>query len=216
MDAEKTEDLAERFQRTAPRGHDLGCVAPERIWDAVFGELPFAELRAITDHSVRCGDCSDALRLARELKLASAPQERAPARHSFRSSRWLIGVALAASVAGLVVVGTNQRRNAPEPELERGVAAPQIRSALASARQSRTNLLLRWQAYPGATRYNVTLATADLQVLFQKSGLDATEVPVPAAATAGVAPGTRLVWRVEASLVDGRTVESPAFSVDVD
>jgi hypothetical protein len=216
MDADQAEDLAGLFQRTAPRGHDVGCVAPERIWDAVFGELPFAELRAISDHSVHCGDCSEALRLARDLRAASAPQKRAPARRSFPGPRWLVGVALAAGVAGLVAVGTNLRRNAIEPDLERGVAAPQIRSALANGRQPRTSLVLRWWAYPGATRYNVTLATVDLRVLFQQSGLEATEVAVPPATLAGVAPGARLVWRVEASLRDGRTIDSPAFTVDLE
>src|SRR5277367_507490 len=83
MGPDQAEDLAVVFQRTAPRGHDLGCLPPERIWEAVFGELPFAELRAITDHTIRCGDCGDALRLARDLRAASAPEKREPARRSF-------------------------------------------------------------------------------------------------------------------------------------
>src|SRR5277367_4960 len=122
MGPDQAEDLAVVFQRTAPRGHDLGCLPPERIWEAVFGELPFAELRAITDHTIRCGDCGDALRLARDLRAASAPEKREPARRSFPGPRWLVGVALAAGVAGLAVVGINQRRSASEPELERGIA----------------------------------------------------------------------------------------------
>ena len=216
MEPEKTEDLAAIFQRSAPRGHDVGCVPPERIWDAVFGELPFAELRAITDHSIRCGDCGDALRLARDLRAASNPQKSELARRSFPGPRWLVGIALAAGVAGLAVVRINQQRSASEPELERGVAAPQIRSALASGRQPRTSLVLRWWAYPGAARYNVTVATADLRVMFLKSGLEGTAVAVPPATLAGLPPGARLVWQVQASLVDGRTIDSPAFTVDLD
>jgi hypothetical protein len=216
MDAKETADLAALFQRTAPRGDDVGCAAPEKIWAAVSGDLPFAELRALTDHSVRCGDCSEALRLARELRAASAPSKKATIPRWSPGPRWLIGVALAAGVAGLLAVSTNLRRNGTEPELERGVAAPEIRSALANARQPHASLVLRWWPYPRATRYTVTLATEDLRVLFQKSGLETPEVAVPPATLAGLSPRARLVWRVEATLSDGRSIESPAFTVDLD
>ena len=216
MDADESEDLAALFRRTAPRGHDVGCAAPEKIWAAGSGDLPFAELRALTDHSIGCGDCGEALRVARDLRAASVPLEKVTVPRWSRRSRWLVSVALAAGVAGLVAVSTNLRRNGTEPELERGVAAPEIRSALAGARQPRASLVLRWWAYPRATRYNVTLATVDLRVLFQKSGLETPEVAVPPSALAGLSPGARLVWRVEATLLDGRSIESPAFTVDLD
>jgi hypothetical protein len=216
MDTSESGDLAALFQRTPPRGPALDCAAPEKIWAAVSGELSFAELRALTDHSVRCGACGDALRLARDLRASGVPVEKAVVPRWSPRSKWLVGVALAAGMAGVLAVSTNLRRTGTEPEVERGVAAPQIRSALSGTRQSRVSLVLRWWPYPQATRYNVTLATSDLRVLFQKAGLETPEVAVPPSALAGLSPEAPLVWRVEAVLLDGRSIESPAFLLTLD
>jgi hypothetical protein len=216
MDADEAKDLADAFQRHAPSGSATGCPDPGRIWAAVSGELPFAELRALTDHSLRCADCTEALRVAQDLR-ASPSLAAKPSLASRRArSRWLIGIALAAGLAALVLVRTTQQRAGLETDLERGVPSDRIRSALAKTAQPRASLVLRWWPFPHAARYSVTLATDDLRVLFQKSGVEKSELAVPAAALTGLAPRARLVWRVEATLENGRSVDSPAFTLELD
>jgi hypothetical protein len=216
MDADEAKDLADAFQRDAPSPNATGCPEPERIWAAVFGELPFGELRAITDHSIRCTACSEALRVARDLKASSAPATEASLTKRPAQTRWLIGLALAAGVASLVLVRTTQQRVGDGADLERGATTSGIQSALPKTAQPKAGLVLRWSPLPHVARYSVTLATDDLRVLFQKSGVETAELAVPPTALTGLAPGAHLVWRVEATLEDGRSVESPAFPLDLD
>jgi hypothetical protein len=214
MNTERGEELAALFQRTAPHGAGANCPEPERIWAAASGELSLEEVGAVVDHSAQCADCSEALRLARDLTLAAGPS----ASHRKRWSpqpKWLIGLALAAGLAGLVVVSAKQDR-LPGPLAERGVEELSIRSALPEARQSRAALVLRWVPYPHARRYNITLATTDLRVLLERAGVESTELAIPPAILATLSPGARLFWRVEATLDDGRSVESPAFPLELD
>jgi hypothetical protein len=216
MDTERVEDLAALFQRTSPHGRRVDCPTADRLWAATSGELSSTDARAVVDHSVRCGDCSEALRVARELRVTAVPTDKASPERWSPQPKWLIGLALAAGLAGVVVVSGKQDRALPGAVAERGAEGPSLHSALSHAPQSRTALVLRWVPYPHARRYDVTLATTDLRVLFQRAGVESAEVAVPAAALATVSPGTHLVWRVEATLEDGQSVESPAFSLDLD
>jgi hypothetical protein len=215
MQAEEPTDLAALFRDTAPRGRAMGCPEPDQLWAATAGELSLKPLQSLVDHSARCGECSEALQMARDLRNASGPLGKETLAPRPSRPRWLVGLALAAGVAGLGVISHFQREP-HESALERGVLSPTLRSALADERQPRTNLVLRWWAYPHAVRYDVTLATTDLRVLFQQAGVAQTEIAIPSAALSGLAAGTRLIWRVEASLEDGRSVESPAFMVTVE
>jgi hypothetical protein len=209
-------DLAELFQRTAPAAPATGCPGPERFWSAVSGELSAAEVRTLTDHSIRCADCSEALRLAREVWATAQPAEASRAPRRATRSNWLMGLALAAGVAALVTVGINLKHQETATDLERGGDAPAIRSTLPKAPQPRAALVLRWSPVPHARRYSVTVATSDLHVLFQRSGIDHEEQAVPPSALMGIPAGTRLIWRVEATLENGQSVASPAFLLDVD
>jgi hypothetical protein len=216
MRTENEADLPALFQSTSPPGRRVDCPEPERLWAAPAGTLSFPELTKLVDHSAQCEDCSEALRLARELRADGATGVEATIHLVSPQPRWLIGLALAAGLAGLVVLNVRHQRPNPEPLFERGPGALAMRSAIPDAPQARQALVLRWVPYPGAHRYNVTLATSDLRVLFQRSGLEQTEVPVPAVALEGIPPGARLFWRVEAALDDGRSVESPAFTLTLD
>lgn len=216
MGTERGEELAALFQRTAPRGQGVNCPEPERLWAAISGELSVEELRGVVDHSAQCGECSEALRVARELKLATAPADTTSLKRWSPNPKWLVGLALAAGVAGLVVVNAKQNQTLPGAVAERGGEEPSVHSALPQAPQSRKALVLRWVPYPHARRYNVTLATTDLHVLLERAGVESTELAIPAETLSTVSPGTRLVWRVEAMLENGRTVESAAFPLELD
>ena len=54
-------------------------------------------------------------------------------------------------------------------------------------------------------------STRDLTVLYRRSGVVGTELEVPPEALSGVAPGTEVVWRVEAITPGGRRISSEAF-----
>lgn len=69
---------------TAPAGAD--CPSPDRIWEAMGGDLDPADVAIVVDHVSSCGACAEAWRLARELKaiettpavIPFAPRRRAP------------------------------------------------------------------------------------------------------------------------------------------
>lgn len=110
----------------------------------------------------------------------------------------------------------NRRHGNTGPDIVRGAAEPALKSTLGDARQPRASLVLRWVPYAHALRYDVTLATPELRVLFHRSGVELAELAVPAPALEGLPSGARLVWRVEATLEDGRSVESPALTLELD
>jgi hypothetical protein len=130
----------------------------------------------------------------------------------FRRFRLGMGIALAAAIAATVIL-VPHLRPADSGIHERGGAPEGIRSLVPSTPRSRSGLVLEWSPYPAAVRYQVSLAAPDLRVLFQKTGVSGTRIEVPEAALASVPRGCRLVWNVEATLPDGRTVQSPAFDL---
>ncbi len=186
-----------------------GCDQAARIWPAVRGELREEEVRALLDHSIGCADCAAAWRLARELSAGAGPAS--PAARLFSIRRWvapIAGVALAASL--LLFARAHQPQTDAAPAF-RGAGDGAIQSLLPDVPQPRREgLLLRWSGPPGA-RYSLQVATASLDQLFRAHGLTEPQALVPAPALAGLPPGAQLVWRVEATLPDGRRVQSPAF-----
>jgi hypothetical protein len=128
--------------------------------------------------------------------------------------RFRLGAAigLAAAIAATVII-VPRLRPVDSGIHERGGAPDGIRSLVPKTPRSRSGLVLEWSPYPAAVRYHVSLAAPDLRVVFQKTGLSGTRVEVPEAALASVPHGGRLVWNVEATLPDGRTVQSPAFDL---
>ena len=216
MAADTRPDLASLFQGTAPLARGIGCPEPDQIWAGTSGELSFEELRALVDHSAHCGDCGEALRVACEVRSTIAPAGVTRLQRFHPKTPWLAGLALAAGLAGLWIWMPHLGRSTTDTVLERSSRGPLLQSALPDARQPRTALVLRWVPYPHAVRYEVTLTTLDLRVLFQQSGVTQSEVSIPPSVLAQVAPGTPLVWHVEASLEDGRSVESPAFTLELE
>jgi len=200
------------FQRSQASSLDEPCPTPEDLWALTRGELDRASARPIILHSSRCARCGAALRIGLEMAQQLDEAVAAPKVLPFR--RFSLGVGLAAAIAATVLIVPYLR--SPETGIhERGGASDGFRSLVPSTPRSRAGLVLEWSPYPDAVRYQVTLASLDLHVLFQKVGVTGTRVEVPEAALATVPPGARLIWRVEAILPDGRAIESPAFDLVV-
>ncbi len=176
------------------------------------GELARASARPIILHSSRCDRCGAALRIG--LEMAEQLGEPVAAPKVFPLRRFSLGLGLAAAIAATVLIVPYLR--APDSGIhERGGVPDGVRSLVPSTPRSRAGLVLEWSPYPDAVRYQVTLASLDLHVLFQKVGVTGTRVEVPETALATVPSGARLVWNVEATLADGRAIKSPAFDLVV-
>lgn len=202
--------LQSTFQSSLPSAADEPCPSAEQLWGTAVGELRREEATDVVMHSARCARCASALRMALEMEGASARPVR-PAR------TWRLGwLGLGAAVAAALAVAVIELPRLWRPEVmvrERGAPSTGLRSLLPPGPRPRAGLALAWSSEPGALRYQVTLATLDLQVRFQKAGVTGTRVEVPESALAGLPAGSRLVWRVEAVLGDGRTVDSPGFDL---
>lgn len=221
-------DLERRFLASIPESDGARCPEPAVFWEAVAGELEAARTRALVDHTATCRACSEALRIARDVRAEgpdgsiAVPTDAAAARvASRRGVRWmgraatgLVGAALAASV-GVVLVRTQVPR---EPIVERGGPAgdapADVLRPTSSESQPASDVVLRWTGYPGALGYNVTVLTPDLAVVHRAVGVATPEVRVPATAIRA-ATGSGLLWNVDAVLPDGRTVGSRTFKLQV-
>jgi len=205
-------ELQARFRAALPPTDGRSCPESAELWDAAAGALPFARARALVDHASRCAQCSEALRIARDVR-AEAPAE-APAAVPFLARRELpvlAGLGLAAAVGAFLVL-----RPAPPDTatVERGLSsasASEALRALSPDHQHPDAVVLRWAAYPGAGSYNVTVLTPELQVIHRAVGVSEAELRVPAAALRPSGTARELLWNVDAVLPDGRTVGSPTF-----
>ena len=213
--SDESDWLRTAFQGSQAAGVDEPCPAPDALWALTRGELGEAQARPIVLHSSRCARCGSALRIALEMGEQMAPVFTAPKVIPIRRVRIGLGLGLAAAIAATVIVLPRPRPADPGIH-ERGGAPEGIRSLVPSTPRSRAGLVLEWSPYPSAVRYQVTLASSDLRVLFQKVGVSGTRVEVPEAALASVPRGSRLVWNVEATLPDGRAIQSAAFDLVVE
>ena len=207
-------ELRARFRASLTLTDGRACPEPGELWDAVAGVLPFARSRPLLDHASGCAQCSEALRIAREVR-AEAPVD-APAAVTVlrrRELQVLVGLGLAAAVGTFLVL----RPAAPETvTVERGMSSAgqnEALRALSPDHQHPDTVVLRWAAYPGAGSYNVTVLTPDLQVLHRAVGLGEAEFRVPAGALRKNGPPRELLWNVDAVLPDGHTVGSPTFRI---
>jgi hypothetical protein len=204
--------LRQEFQRSQA-SVDEPCPSPEELWALTRGELPQERASRVVLHSSRCARCGAAMRIALEMREQVVPAVAVP--KAFPRRRWAVGLGLAAAIAATVIF-VPRLRPTDTGLHERGGAEDGVRSLIPSTPRPRSKLVLEWSAYPGALRYEVTLASADLHVLFQKQGVAGTQVEVPEAALASVPPGAHLIWGVEAILADGRAIKSPAFDLTLE
>jgi hypothetical protein len=186
------------------------CPEPGVLWDLASGNLGSARARAVGLHTVGCGACREALRLARE---AGAVPKAAP---RVSSRRWTVWAAAAAIVVvALVAFLRDPGVVPPVPSEFRDSVEASIRAIDGQATVDRgAPVVLRWSEIEGA-RYDLTVARENLEVLAVVRGLERGEYPLPADVLETVAPGEAVLWQVEAVGADGRRVRSATFSVRV-
>ncbi len=204
------------LSQTAPE--PAACPLPEKIWEAVRGELPPGEIRAIVEHMAACPACAEDWRLAVALqKPETASNVVIPAAERFTLGRRLRSWGLAAAaVLALAVVGVQFAQQGAEQAGYRGGEGT-IQSLVEEGQAlPRNQFLLRWSALetPGAT-YDVEVSTEDLRVVASAGNLREPQLLVPASSLAGLPPGTRLLWKVDAELPEGGQLSSATFVTTV-
>ena len=197
------------------------CPAPEAIWAAVRGELPPRELREVLEHTASCTACAEDWRLAAELdrqSAATADVVTAPGKViTGRFGQWRAFAGVAALAACLLIaIGLNRTGEVgPKDPAYRDAPAPGtvVRSLLPDGQAlPRQGAVLRWTPVVGAASYDVRVSTEDLRVVQTAQGQTATEYRVPESALAGLAPGAKLLWQVEAVFPDGTRQSSPTYA----
>ena len=193
------------------------CPPPEKIWESVRGELPAAHARAIVEHMAACPSCAEDWRLAVALQKPATASNVISAAERFSVGRRLRTWGLAAAaVLALAVFGVQwaqQTRVDPTYRGDEVTIQTLVEEGQALPRQQ---FLLRWSApeIPGAT-YDIKVSTEDLRVIATGDDLRKPQFLVPAHALAGLPPGTRLMWNVDAELPEGGHVESATFFTTV-
>jgi hypothetical protein len=196
------------------------CPAPEVIWAAVRGELPPRELREVLEHTASCTACAEDWRLAAELdrqSAATADVVTTPGKViTGRFGQWRAFAGVAALAACLLIaIGLNRTGEVgPKDPTYRDVPATGavVRSLLPDGQAlPRQAAVLRWTPVTGAVSYDVRVSTEDLRVVQTAQGQTATEYRVPESALAGLPPGAKLLWQVEAVFPDGTRQSSPTY-----
>jgi anti-sigma factor ChrR (cupin superfamily) len=200
-----------------PAPEPAACPAPEKIWEAVRGELQPAQTREIVTHMAACPACAEDWRLAVAMQRPETASKVIHASERFTFGQRLRNWGLAAAaVLALAVVGVQWSQNATQQPGYRGNEAT-IQSLVEEGNAlPRQQFLLRWSApeTPGAT-YDVEVSTEDLRVVASGDDLREPRFLVPAHALAGLPPGARLLWKVDAELPEGGRLTSNTFVTTV-
>lgn len=189
----------------------------DRIWRAVSGELPVDERHALIDRMAADPSLAEAWRVAQELRSASSGQSAASApAANFWTHPWIAAVA-AVLVMGVGIGIVYQRfPGSSGGDTFRNAARYAVEARVASdAPLPRTAFRLSWTPGPPDSRYQVRVTTEDLRVLATLADLTTAEVVIDPSAFAGVSPGARVLWQVDATLPGGETVSSQTFIVRV-
>ncbi len=185
------------------------CPPAEAIWEAVRGQAPPAEIESVVAHTAGCPACAEAWRLGRAFAGAGSAAESEPLPR--RALRWTT-LALAASLVVVAGIAVQRTLRGPEPIVTRSGEESGIRTFIPeTVALQRKSCRLRWsQAGPGA-RYIVRVGAEDLTTIATSASLDKPEYIVPEKSLEKLPSSATIVWRVEASLPDGRKLASPAF-----
>ena len=195
-----TEDeLVAAYQARLRRG-DLppGAPDPEAIQRVAAGRAGEAERLRVLDVVMQSESLRREFELFRALAAAESPR-RAP-----RLPRQLL--ALAAAILVMVMAGSLWwQRHPAGPEPARGGASGVSLLTPAPGARVSPPVTLQWAGVPGASSYSVEVLAADGSVLFDAAGTD-TQVVLPGSVP--ISAGESYVWRVVATVTDGRRVES--------
>jgi hypothetical protein len=186
----------------------------DRIWQAVRGELPPAEVEEMADLANRSPETAAAWRLAVELshELDGVRSGNVIPIHRRRPLRWTLGLAAAA----VVVVGLALplfRSFSPDPTpTYRAVDGLEIVSELDPDRAlPRKAFELRWTPTGEGSLYEILVTDSDLRVLDRASFLEEASYLVSVEALSDLAEGDEVWWKVDATRADGARASSPTF-----
>jgi hypothetical protein len=218
-DRDPDDDLRRAFGALGERARAAGdCPAPERIWDAAAGVAPQAEVHAIVEHTARCAACAEDWRLARGIEQAAGeeagPRESPGVRERERiRPRAALPIAASVILAAATAVYVARRAGEPSGSGYRTAPTDAIRSLLEQDRVlPRDRCQLRWSAAPEGSRYDVIVTTRKLDPVLESRDLAAPELGIPESVLDTGPGGGDLLWRVEATLPDGRRMVSATFS----
>jgi hypothetical protein len=191
---------------TAPAPPAGSCPEPDRIWEAVRGELPPEEVREIVDHVAVCASCAEDWRIAVAFEKESLAVVR-----PFPPRRFQPWIAAAAAALVMTVGGVYVRQTVkPDPPVYRGEESRiESRTPASLPRQS---CVLQWSPVPDAEAYDLLATTAELETVADPKGLTTTQYQVPASALADLPAAAQLHWRVTAVFPDGGRKQSPTFT----
>ena len=183
---------------------------PDRIWQAVRGELPADEIREIVDHMALCASCAEDWRIAmafeEEARVQDIPRPSSVSR--FRPWVAAAAAALVMTVSGIYV----QQKYKPDPGYRGEEDA--IRS-LAGDTRPRGACVLSWTPVAGVESYDIFVTTRDLTVIADAKRLTTPSYQVPPDSLAALPSGTPLHWRVTAVFPDGGRKQSPSFMTEL-
>jgi len=204
------EELRRRFASlSADAVPGESCPPAEAIWEAVRGEAPPAKIESVVAHTAGCPACAETWRIGRAFVAEgpAAASEPIP-----RRARPWAALALAAALVVVAGIAVQRWLRGPEPIVTRSGEESGIRSFIPeTAVLHRQSCRLRWSEAGPEARYIVRVGAEDLTTIATSASLDKHEYVVPEKSLEKLAPGATIVWRVEASLPDGRKAASPAF-----
>lgn len=216
MKDEELSRLRAAFTAPAPVASTASCPEPDRIWEAVRGELPPEEIREVVDHAALCASCAEDWRIAVAFEKESRNQQEnvvLPFRTARRFQTWIAAAAavLVLSVGGLFYQQT-QKVN-PKP-VNRGTGPST--GTVAEQTCPRQACVLTWPPAEGAESYEILVSnSAELTTVADPKGLTTTQYQVPVSALAGLPSGTRLQCTVTAVFPDGREEQVASFPATV-
>lgn len=186
------------------------CPDARRIWDAANGRLDSKQTRRMVDHFVLCPSCAADWRIA--MPFESKPDTASGVSRSRRRGVYWTGLAAAAAVLAVAVVGLYQLLAPPPTAPVYRATDSVIRSAVAEQLPlSREQAILRWTRADEDALYSVEVGKTDLTPIATARDLTEPEFRIPPEALAELETGEAIVWQVEALLPDGRRVVSEAF-----
>jgi hypothetical protein len=138
-----------------------------------------------------------------------------------RALRVAVPLAAAATlvlVAGLLVRDRTGVGPAPGEVAYRSQTRPAIESLLAEEQPvDRSDCVLRWSLDEDAeaVEFSVRVLDSDLRLLGTRDRLSEAELRVPPAWLEELAPGSSILWQVDAVTLDGRMIRSETFTTRV-
>ena len=194
------------------------CPEPEKLWDGLAGKLPPDELRDVVDHTASCAACAESWRIGLEIEGEGIGESEVREERAASARPWWSWAAVAAILVGVVGISQIGERTERGELRNPSVSGSGIVSLVGEETPLSTDAcVLAWSLEaPGeVARYEINVMTEDLRPVSDARNLESPSYRVPESDLASLAPGTRLLWQVEAVLAEGGRVKSETFSVEL-